>query len=314
MAQHDYNIANQTNAALRADLNNALLALVSGNSGGAAPSVTYAYQPWVDTGSGKYKVRNSSNTAWVTIGNLDQAGWGLAALSGATFIGPVSLPSGSAIAGYAPLGSPAFTGTPTAPTAPAGTNNSQLATTAFVNTAAGLSVPAGSVIAYAGSAAPAGWLKCNGAAINRSTYSTLFAVIGGIYGVGDGTSTFNLPDLRGEFVRGWDDSRGIDASRGIGTFQGNAIQSHTHSISDPGHSHSASDSGHTHGYVATNNNNQAAQGGTAARSNLGTYGGTSDIGAANISVASSFAGITANAAGGTETRPRNVALLYCIKF
>jgi hypothetical protein len=70
MAQHDYNIANQSGQAFRADLNNALAAIVSSNSGASAPSTTYAYQYWVDTGSSPalVKQRNASNNAWVTLG------------------------------------------------------------------------------------------------------------------------------------------------------------------------------------------------------------------------------------------------------
>lgn len=55
-------------------------------------------------------------------------------------------------------------------------------------------VPTGGVIGYAGSSAPAGWLECNGAAINRRAYKELFSIIGTTYGVGDGSTTFNLPD------------------------------------------------------------------------------------------------------------------------
>jgi hypothetical protein len=75
MAQHDYNIANQSGQAFRADLNNALAAIVSGNSGASAPSTTFAYQYWVDTSSSPalLKQRNSSNNAWITIGQLDTA-------------------------------------------------------------------------------------------------------------------------------------------------------------------------------------------------------------------------------------------------
>ena len=76
--------------------------------------------------------------------------------------------------------------------------------------------PAGTVAYIAGSAAPAGWLKANGAEVSRTTYAPLFAAIGTRYGAGNGTSTFNLPDLRGEFVRGWDDGRGVDVGRALG--------------------------------------------------------------------------------------------------
>lgn len=72
------------------------------------------------------------------------------------------------------------------------------------------SVPAGTVIQSASQVVPTGYLKCNGAAVSRSTYARLFRALGTTYGVGNGTTTFNLPDLRGEFIRGWDDGRNID--------------------------------------------------------------------------------------------------------
>ena len=71
MAQHDYNIANQSGAAFRADLNNALSAIVSQNSGAAEPSTTYAYMPWADTTNGLFKIRNAANSAWITLYQLD---------------------------------------------------------------------------------------------------------------------------------------------------------------------------------------------------------------------------------------------------
>lgn len=66
---------------------------------------------------------------------------------------------------------------------------------------------------------PAGFLKCNGAAISRTTYAALFAAIGTTWGSGDGATTFNIPDLRGEFLRCWDDGRGVDSGRAFGGFQ-----------------------------------------------------------------------------------------------
>jgi hypothetical protein len=71
MAQHDYIIANQSGAAFRADLNNALAAIASQNSGANEPSVTYAYMPWADTTTGLFKIRNTANTGWVTLYQLD---------------------------------------------------------------------------------------------------------------------------------------------------------------------------------------------------------------------------------------------------
>ena len=126
----------------------------------------------------------------------------------------------ASLANYAPLASPALSGTPTAPTATAGTNTTQIATTKFVQQASALSLPAGSLIYYAGYVPPAGYLKANGALLSRTTYAALFAAIGIIYSAGDGSTNFGLPDLRGEFIRGWDNGRGIDAGRLIGSWQG----------------------------------------------------------------------------------------------
>lgn len=123
---------------------------------------------------------------------------------------------------YAPTVSPAFSGTPTAPTASVGTNTTQIATTAFVqgavSTVAG-TTPAGVVMYFTGNTAPTGWLEANGAAVSRTTYAALFAVIGTTYGAGDGSTTFNLPDLRGEFIRSLDKGRGVDTGRLLGSAQ-----------------------------------------------------------------------------------------------
>lgn len=135
----------------------------------------------------------------------------------------------------------------------------------------------GAVMAFAMDTTPSGWLRCNGDAVSRTTYAGLFAVIGTTYGVGDGSTTFNLPDLRGEFVRGFDDGRGVDAGRLIGSAQADEIKAHTHGISPP----VASDTG-----TAEQGPSQADDG-------------------TNVSQTQSF--------GGNETRPRNVAMLYCIR-
>lgn len=80
-------------------------------------------------------------------------------------------------------------------------------------------VPAGIVEFFAGSTPPPGWLECDGANVSRSVYSDLFNAIGTTYGSGDGSTTFTLPDLRAEFIRGWDNGRGIDVDRQFGSFQ-----------------------------------------------------------------------------------------------
>lgn len=139
----------------------------------------------------------------------------------------------------------------------------------------------GTVQAFAMSTAPSGWLKANGAAISRSAYATLFAAIGTTFGAGDGSTTFNLPDLRGEFVRGWDDGRGVDSGRGFGTAQADEFEAHYHDVR------------------------------TNSATGSGTGGGGYFISDAGVGA---LERTRATPSGGSETRPRNVALLYCIKF
>jgi phage-related tail fiber protein len=151
--------------------------------------------------------------------------------------------------------------------------------------------PPGAVMAFARSSVPTGWLKCNGAAVSRTTYANLFAAIGTTYGAGDGSTTFNLPDLRGEFIRGYDDGRGVDSGRGFGTAQLDAFQGHFHQPKPPmtsfwgnnGSTSSGQPTGSTYAYETT------------------TGGPVSD-------------GTNGTPRTAAETRPRNVALMYCIKY
>ena len=88
--------------------------------------------------------------------------------------------------------------------------------------------PSGQIGLFAMDYAPAGWLKANGAAVSRTLYANLFAAIGTRFGAGDGYSTFNLPDLRGEFPRFWDDGRGIDLGRVFVSVQSDNTRRHIH--------------------------------------------------------------------------------------
>lgn len=168
--------------------------------------------------------------------------------------------------------------------AEAGTNNTKLMTPLRASqavTALGTTVPSGTVMYFAASTAPTGWLKANGATVSRSTYSALFASIGTTFGAGDGSTTFVLPDLRGEFIRGWDDGRGVDSGRAFGSFQSNDIQSHNHVLNN-----------------------------TAGPSNTGN----GSIPSSGAWAFYKYNNLTTTSSGGAETRPRNVALLACIKF
>jgi hypothetical protein len=97
VAQHDYVIANGTGAAVRSDLNGALAAIATNNSGATEPTTTYAYQWWPDTTTGLLKIRNAANSAWVTVGTLASTNLGLASLAGATFTGDVILGTTTAL-------------------------------------------------------------------------------------------------------------------------------------------------------------------------------------------------------------------------
>ena len=176
-------------------------------------------------------------------------------------------------------------------------------------------------------------LKCNGAAVSRTTYAALFAVIGTTYGAGDGSTTFNLPEVRGEFIRGLDDGRGVDPGRGIGTAQGSQNLEHSHGASSGtsgSHSHTASSGpsgGHTHsattnfGTTSTINQPYRLVGDDGAFDNTvnNNTPGVNAVGDHSHSISVNSDGdhshaITVGSQGGTEARPRNVAALACIWY
>lgn len=136
----------------------------------------------------------------------------------------------------ADLLSPVFTGTPTAPTAATGTSTTQLATTAFAT--ASISPFTGSMLMWPTATAPSGFLLCNGATVSRSTYAALFAIVGTIFGAGDGSTTFTLPDYRNKTVLGAGD---LYAAAATGGSKDAIVVSHTHTatsvVTDPGHTH-----------------------------------------------------------------------------
>lgn len=152
----------------------------------------------------------------------------------------------------------------------------------------------GDIFHTARTTAPARSLKANGAAVSRTAYATLFAVIGTAYGAGDGFNTFNLPDLRGEFIRSWDDSRGADPGRALGSWQASQNLAHSHGVNDPGHAHNST-------------SGDAGSGPYLGSGNGGSLGNRTGI-TANTT------GITIQSSGGNEARPRNVAMLACIAY
>lgn len=161
-------------------------------------------------------------------------------------------------------------------------------------------LPSGMIAYFAGAHVPTGWLKCNGAAVSRTTYAGIFAQIGTHYGAGNGSTTFNLPDLRGEFIRAWDDGRGLDRNRQLGSIQNQELLEHYHHIANfgsAGRGIAGSDlTGET--YMASH----AIDGATER------YGLRKSVNNAAPNV-----GKTSNSGAG-ENRPRNIALTACIKI
>ena len=160
--------------------------------------------------------------------------------------------------------------------------------------------PPGTIVMLATSTIPAGYrlLKCNGAAISRAVYSELFAAIGVSYGSGDGVNTFNLPEARAEFPRFADDGRGIDSGRVVGSKQTQQVLKHKHlSFGEA-----------TGGWIFGN---------SLTRGHMGTYGGVDrDNYLYFTNDGTEYLDQNPNPTGtvGNENRPRNIALLACIRY
>lgn len=146
--------------------------------------------------------------------------------------------------------------------------------------------PPGAVVSFAMSTAPTGWLKANGAAVSRTTYAALFSAIGTTFGSGNGSTTFNLPDLRGRFTRNWVDDGSIDSGRAFGSTQETRVNN-IQTIN--------SSSGGDYGTYTVDDS-----GATSSRAYTGSTSGTG-------------LGLTFTKKGG-DTYPNNIALLACIKF
>lgn len=144
----------------------------------------------------------------------------------------------------------------------------------------GEAVPPGAIMHFAQNNPPAGWIKANGAAVSRSVYSNLFAAIGTTFGAGDGSTTFTLPDLRGEFIRGWEEGRGVDPGRGFGSWQDGEFKAHTHKVPRKD----------------------------------GSSDGPYALQPSYINGSNPWADVNSYSTGGSETRPRNISLLPCIKY
>ncbi len=144
----------------------------------------------------------------------------------------------------------------------------------------------GSVVSFAMDSPPSGFLECDGSAISRTTYADLFAAIGTTYGVGDGSTTFAIPDLRGEFIRGWDNGRGVDSGRALGSFQ-----------------QATAVGGYTKGTSGSRVNVPVANSDGSLTITTGDY--------RHLPASTEYVGPTENA---QKVRPRNIAMMYCIKY
>jgi len=265
------------------------------NPSGTAPSSPILGQLWQDTSQTPDELKMWDGANWV---RPDPDGITQAVADGRY------LKIATAASTYLALSGGTLTGNLTLVGAP--TTNNMASTKKYVDDqiaaipAATDLTPAGTVIYTARSSAPPGYLKANGAAVSRTTYATLFAAIGTIYGAGNGSTTFNLPDLRGEFMRGWDDGRGLDSGRPFASVQGQSYQSHSHGMDAAGnHNHSV-------------NASYYGDGGAGTAYFIDPNGGfNANIGWGTGTAGSHIHGIQAS--GDTETRPRNIALLACIK-
>lgn len=172
-----------------------------------------------------------------------------------------------------------------------------LSVTGTISQAGASILPAGIIWEYGGTTAPTGWLLCNGAAVSRTTYAALFAVLGTAYGVGDGSTTFNLPDRRGRFGVGVDGTytRGSTGGAASGTTSSAGSHNHTGltgstaiSVAQmPSHTHTASvnDPGHRHALNGGNlGSGSTGYGGAPGNNSLGEFAST------GISVSNSSTG------------------------
>lgn len=367
----DYDIANASGAQVREDINLVFDAVKTLNSGSGDPVGAVAFMLYGDTSDNILKIRNSANSSFTEIGNINQANLGLLPKDGTTAMsGGLQLIAGSESGlslkfsgdtdtglfrqGSNGLGIVAggtervrvdsgglkvrnghslqvwsasnnhriqfsFLGNAigqsnldfTLPTAD-GSNGDVLQTNgsgqlSFVTIQG---VPVGAIFCMSVSTVPTGYLECNGSTLpnGSGTVNNVTANFAALYAViGD-----HLPDLRGEFVRGWasnttDSTR--DQGRSIGSGQSDDITSHNHaatstsSVSDPGHVHRVRVG--TSGTGGGNVSDRDSQ-------NPGNFV-TNQIESSSTGISVSTSTTTSNT-GGSETRPRNVALMYIIKF
>ena len=380
-------IENDTGANVRADINSNMAAIYSLNASSSEPSAanSVARMIWADESNNELKIRNGTNTSFITIGSLNETNLGLATKASPTFTGNVGIPAGtvsslpirftgdsdtglfqnsandfsivtagvrrvhfndngitirdrkalrfrdSSNSNFVALQAPANAAADITLTLPGsdGNANDVLQSDGSGNlsfAALPQAVPTGSVHMMATTTVPSGYLECDGSEVSITTYADLYNAIGTTWGAGDGSTTFNLPDLRGEFVRGWASDRrsdGVDPNSDSGR-----IFSSSQTDSNKQHNHTAtsttsiSPSDHNHVFPGDDQLGGQAngQGGWTNRTTGNfSYDARSSTSGNGFIYRTSDATLTASTStsiandGGSEARPRNITMMYVTK-
>lgn len=165
-------------------------------------------------------------------------------------------------------------------------------------------IPAGSMMFYGAQLVPTGFLECDGTAVSRTTYADLFAAIGVSFGVGNGTTTFNLPDLRGRVPRGWDHGAGVDTGRVFGSNQLDQVKAHRHNLFGAGSDTTGSSQPAAGEYANISSDEGGDREYTIRKSNAAD---------ATLAQGSQYP-LAANIVAPDETRMKNTAALWIIKI
>lgn len=189
--------------------------------------------------------------------------------------------------------------------------------------ASALLVPPGSITGYAGIHVPGGWLMCDGAAVSRDIYTDLFEAIGTTYGCGNGSTTFNVPNLLGRTIIGFNpsdadfDVLGETGGEKRHTLTVDEMPSHTHGVNDPGHAHEVTDPGHTHSYVNQANDQSTDNAfGTEAAADQWDIGQTTGRSVTGVTINTATTNISLQYTGGGQSHnvlDPYMALRYIIK-